>query len=351
MEKSSSTSVFSLIAVSIVSFLAAMAYFSYNIQPRQYEARFFPIKQQYISQKGVHTSVIEMLSVRYKSRLKADSIMANSEIQPEVARILPFESLYFNYNPEFLIWIVLSAMMFSGSMAFFLVMKDQIGYLMKVFRLKTTDLIVTGLASALIVAIIGYINSGNSNFSSLIQLAETFQILLADPHCIYYFILFAISVGGTGIAGVLMISFCAGKLETHAKVKFTETVSQKHLANFQLLKRSLNLFLTCITVLTVFFIVTTNALRTAITHEITVNIPLFPVQVVYVYGLICSAFLAILYVPVYQHLKLTGEKLYATYGKNPDNEAFLTKDSAWQSVKMAFAVLAPLLSSLAGNWM
>lgn len=76
-----------------------------------------------------------------------------------------------------------------------------------------------------------------------------------------------------------------------------------------MLRQKLRFFLWVIAAFIVFAILTTDALRRSILSEVLANIELFPSNFVYIYGLIFTFFLAVLYLPIYFRLRSKGESV------------------------------------------
>ena len=112
--------------------------------------------------------------------------------------------------------------------------------------------------------------------------------------------------------------------------------------------------------LIVFSVLTTDTLRRSIMAELTINQfnvkghDIFPQEFVYLYGLLFTIYLALLYLPIYYRLKYKGETM--TLGLQNDELAagtpgnsFLITESALDSLKVTLSILAPVVSSLLPN--
>jgi len=267
----------------------------------------------------------------------------------------PKEQTLFNNNPDLLVWLCSVALMvaFASSMAPILLLsvKD----IRDNFKHKyVVDWRLLSLTVGLLI-LIALLSSYNKFLITPIEVIEKFRILINSPGIIRGIVLYTLAIGMIAVYGQLLINKSVNELpETIHKLSADEikTASLK----FILLRQKLKFFLVCCAALIVFAIITTQLARSAILKEIKADIDIVPISFVYVYGMIFTFFLAVLYLPLYHRLKQKGvamlnlnEDEAIEKEKDPVLKRFIIKETPVESFKVTFSILAPIITTLIPN--
>lgn len=233
-----------------------------------------------------------------------------------------------------------------------------INELFSAFKYDRTVWIYTGLITAglglliLLTQVLPY-------YQQPINLMEDFKILLKYENIfgrprmfsINAFVIFGIVVALTGVFGQLLINKSIGLLPDSILI-FDKQEQKSVSKKFLLLRNSLNFFLYADATLVVFSVINTEALRGAIKNEVSANIELFPQNYVYLCGLCFTFFLAVVYIPIFQHLKDKGSHYLdqLTDESEPCDEKTINiltiEQTPLSSLKVALTILSPVLTSL-----
>jgi hypothetical protein len=220
-----------------------------------------------------------------------------------------------------------------------------------VFRLSVRRQVVVFLLTILIGGLIYFVQ----HIAYLMKPSEIlykFQILLYNPYLINIFVIISVGVALTAIAGQLLINQAISSLPV--SIVGLDLAEQNKIADkFGMLRKQLKLFLLIDAVLIVFSVLNTDAFRRAIVAEVSVSMDILPKNYVYLYGVLFTFFLAIIYMPIYYRLKLKGELMLKEIPKVEleadckDLAAILNiEQTPIESLKVVLSILAPVLTSL-----
>jgi len=265
---------------------------------------------------------------------------------------LDFAAIYFNYNPALLVWMSLVAVMIACSLA---IVPVTIKYTKDIYQLCQLNWVRLARAVGLTLLIGALITLTNKNGHILnaFQIVDKAGILVQNPQTVYVFVMICVCSGLVAVCGQFVINEAISKLP-ESIVDLTTPQQEKTAGQFMLLRHSLKFFLMADATLIVFSVLTTDTIRQAINTELALSVKgrsIFPQQFVYLYGLMFTFYLALLYLPIYYRLKYKGETM--AKGLKADapgaailNESFLIQESALDSLKVALSILAPVVSSL-----
>ncbi len=206
-----------------------------------------------------------------------------------------------------------------------------------------------------LLILIPFVSSYNRFLITPIEVIEKFHILINSPAIIRGIVLYTLAVSMIAVYGQLLINKSVNELPDTIRHLSADDI-KTHSLKFILLRQKLKFFLVCCAALIVFAIITTQLARSAILKEIKTDIDIVPVSFVYVYGMIFTFFLAVLYLPLYHRLKQKG---VAMLNLNDDEaldkendfvlKRFIIKESPIESFKITFSILAPILTTLIPN--
>jgi len=294
-------------------------------------------------------SVIDTISVTYQPRID----LRHEPLKPigEIA-LLDFSSMYLTYNPIFLVWMALISITVACSLALLPILVKSLLDIYRGFKLKP----VHALTTILITLVIGWFmftTNHNTHLLTAFVVMKKVGILIKNPGQLNVFIFIPMFAGLLAIGGQLLINHALTSLPMNL-LGLAEQEQKIVAAKFYLLRSQLKFFLMIDAILIVFSVLTTDALRRSILGEISVGHgrDLFPKEFVYLYGLLFTFYLAIFYMPVYYRLKAKGQAMFSEFPSvtEPDNKEFaaifLMQESPLDSFKVAFSILAPVISSL-----
>jgi hypothetical protein len=337
-----------IILLAAAGLLGALFYLTHDVRTGSYRQEHWAIRDS--AAVDGKNALIDTMYVTINSNIQLQKIPAKS-IQADVN--WDYKDLFMTYNPTFLVWMSLIALMTALSFALFPVIIKGIADIYKM-----TGLVGRHLFYAISITLIigGCITLTNQvpYVLMLFDLMEKAKVLLYHPGRLNAFIIICLIPGLTAITGQLLINYAVSKLPEN--IFEVEAAEQKRVvANFLLLRNRLKFFLTADAALIVLSILTTDTLKSAIMTALSLSKSakhvLFPQEFVYLYGLVFTLYLAILYIPVYYRLKYKGETMVESL--NPDNADqvklaanFIIQESALDSFKVALSILAPIVSSL-----
>ena len=267
------------------------------------------------------------------------------------AHNMHYDALFFSYNSAFLIWIALGAIMMGFAMAFIPVLYTHIKQVMKTFKLTTRDVLAVSLVTPIIGAAL-FTTPISDYLSGTVPLAKQLQILVKHPCRLDGFILIGIATGLIAFAGQLFINMAVDTLPD--QIIGLDAIEQKALGTrFLLLRNKLRFFLLIDSILIVFSVLTTDAFRRAINSAVKINMDIIPQNSIYLYGLMFTFFLSIVYLPVYSRLKEKGQQLIDTIPQDRldgDMKAIAgtlsIQQSALDSLQVALSILSPVIAAL-----
>lgn len=302
------------------------------------------LKVTYHAQIGARLDSIKKLrGNERKNGLKPQGVISKSYVG--------YNWLFFTYNSAFLVWLAFVSIMTGFSLAFLPVLFIAIRDLITGFRIKWWTMVYI----AFFTVIIGWLMSQVQDSSYLMgatKLCRQFGILVKDPDSLRYYVNTGLITGLAALAGQMTVNAAIGKLPQ--TIRGLSIEEQRDIAKkFTLLRNQLKLFLIIDSVLVVFSVLTTDAFRRAITAEIQVNMDIIPQNFVYLFGLMFTFYLAIVYLPVYSRLKARGEQmldeipLVDQEGNQKEITSILRiQQTPVESIQVVLSILAPVLTSL-----
>ncbi len=292
--------------------------------------------------------------VTYKKNVAVDT---TAPVQVQSQKTFSKQKLLFNKNPDFLVWIVFITLMIAVATSLipvlFLSVRDIFRNFVFNSVLKWKLFVLTIVILALIIFV-----SSNSNFLfTPIEVLENFRILLDSTILVKSIVIYSLAVGMIAVYGQLSVNQAISQFPDSIRNLTPDEIKQKgYDLKFILLRQKLRFFLICLATLIVFAIITTELVRKAILSEIKTNIDIVPHSFVYVYGLVFTFFLAVLYLPIYYRLRQKGvAMLEIAEGEEEEKEkqpvfkTFIIKETPLDSLKITLSILAPILTSLIPN--
>ncbi|MES2113312.1 MAG: hypothetical protein V4577_31460 [Bacteroidota bacterium] len=268
-----------------------------------------------------------------------------------VGKAFDFESIYFAYNSVILVWFAIFSVMLGCSLALLPVIISAINNIVREFKLPRRRQLLAFLLAILVGILIFYAQHINYLLKPTQVLAKL-GIVLGHPDYLYIFIITSISVALIAIAGQLMINQAISTLP-NTILGLDVAAHNKIAAKFELLRNQLGFFLLIDSVLIVLSVLNTDTYRRAIISEVSVNMDIVPRNYGYIYGLLFTFLLAVIYMPIYYRLKRKGEMMLKEIprgeldGGGQDIAAVLNiKQTPIESFKVALSILAPVLTSL-----
>lgn len=295
--------------------------------------------------------IVDTLVVTYHGAVNENAVKpGNIKTTGEIA----YKSLFFEYNSVFLVWMSLISIMIGISLALAPVIIKSIKDLVRIFKIPGVAVWQSVTAVLLLGATIVYAQQ-NSYMLQAFAIMDKFKILLYHPGALNIVVLISLGVGLIAITGKLLVNYAVGRLPEQI-ADLTESEQKKIGEKFSLLRNQLKFFLLVDAILIVFSILTTDALRRSIAAEITFSIEIFPANFVYLYGLLFTFFLGLLYMPIYYRLRYKGATMLHNIpqaeldgDKKSLSAIFLIQETPMQSLQVSLAILAPVLTSLAPN--
>jgi hypothetical protein len=288
-------------------------------------------------------SAVKERALTSKSGLKLDNTDYKSTIN--------YKQLYFSYNSAFLVWIAIGAISFAFGLASLPVMWMAIRNLILQFEIKRWTIGFITLFSA-VLCVLMYFTDKIGYYMGTIAICRKFHILVTNPNYLPYFVIISMVVGLFGFAGQMIVNAAINKLPK--TIPPHNKAEQKNIGKkFLLLRNQLKFFLVIDSILIVFSVLTVDAFRKAILADIQVNLDIVPQSLVYLYGLMFTFYLAVIYLPIYSRLKLKGEQMLdnVTQADQEGNLKSITailriQQTPIESFQVVISILAPVLTSL-----
>lgn len=338
-----------IIFLGAAGLLGTLKFLTYNVKMSGYRLEHWAIRDSSLTING-RVMLVDTLKV-----VVHPNIALQKPLEHDIKADLDwnYRDLYMTYNPVFLVWMALISVMIACSLALSPVLIKLIRDIYQLFGLRRIYLIKAVLGALLIGV---FINQTNKVPFVLVlfKILYKAKILISHPYWLTSLIMICMVAGLIAIAGQLMVNYAVTKLPENI-FELDAAQQKKEVARFMLLRSSLKFFLMTDAALIVFSILTTDALKRAVFQEIKIlNVPaheLFPQEFVYLYGVVFTLYLALLYLPVYYRLKYKGESMVQSLNtaSEPDAklaESFLIRESPLESFKVALSILAPVVSSL-----
>lgn len=300
------------------------------------------------------------------------------EPQKELKPPLPYESavrlkkredLFFHYHTQFLVWMFIFSCLLGVSFGFVLPLLFGNRKVRLNAKLRLGQVWFSGFLAIVFLVLAVLISGGSwalvlpseAYYMSFLRIASQFQVLLNDPE----FTVMTM-IGLTAIAPLMALT---GMFQVNFALEHLRDVNdiRKKADQFRLLVKSLNFYLFVLAILISGSTITTAFGREMFLQAFNRQEILFPIEFVYLYGMVFTLFLGMAYVPIYIQLKRKGEWIVdhyeqrlekslhvaeeepATLALEPLAEMenlFLLKGSTLDSAKVILSILAPLLTGV-----
>jgi hypothetical protein len=265
------------------------------------------------------------------------------------------KDILFNQNPSFLVWTTLVLVMMTIVAGVFPAFVWECKGLYRTFQLNEKNVRMI-IFQTIILCLFLFVLPATLNFYKPVSIIRDFHILLSNHYIIHLFVLLPLLLLVPVFSAIFMIGPSADKINYAGGDK--ESIESASL-KFNRLNRILQNSLQILAVIVVITVLLSSALRQSIKAALsTAGFDLFPKEIVYVYGLYFSLFLALIYLPaaVYLRYKTTGFKTALLSDKKLNTET--NKDwmlavtmnlgldkSAIDNLKVVLTVLSPLITS------
>jgi preprotein translocase subunit SecG len=250
--------------------------------------------------------------------------------------------MIFNDNPIFLYWFALilaMATIASGASSVYVL---QGFMLIKEYKLKRKDIINTFLFALIIIIVVAYIQLGINGMYRVNRILKDFDILF--------------KAGYENIPAFISIVTIVLTIPFFMTIFFISIILQKsekanELKEYTSINKILTSSLQTLAVIIIFSVLTSSSLRQSIKSHIDSNyLDVFPKEFSYIYGLLFSLFLAIVFIPVYIQSQQKAMFLMEKYEKDASTKDLvdkLKKDSSIvDNIKLILTVISPLITSL-----
>jgi hypothetical protein len=265
--------------------------------------------------------------------------------------------LLFHQLPIFLIWFMLICIMISIAAGSFPVFTSQIIELKRMFNLSPKQ-IGGGIVYAFLLTLFLIASNGGHTLNGYYQpdkIINDFDILLQDGNMLNHIVLATILLLLPGFTLVFLIALSSDNI---ISTKTNDLTSIKYaVKKIIYLSKALEGVLQIFAIIVVFSVLTSSALGQSIRETIKVEgYEIFPKETSLVYGAYFSLFLCIIYVPVYYYIKLNYDQLKELAATVEEKSAekgtyqqifgeVQFKNTPLENIKLAFTVLAPLITS------
>lgn len=258
----------------------------------------------------------------------------------------------FHQNVPFLAWTMLifillgiagGAMPYFAAEAWNLKRKFEIGWW----------IVVIGFISSIAFAIIAGVFAGQGNgLYKPDEFIDHMGVLLENGAMLKTIVLITMVLQVTIFTTIFLIPVAANRIQAIKDDKASITEAAR---KFELLERVLKKCLHVLAILVVFSGLTSSALAASIKNTIEISgFEIFPQEISFAYGLLFSFFLAMIYLPVHAYIRFKSRTFIDDLSdSNQDTldhldkvkDLILVKQGALQSFKVAFTVIAPLVTS------
>lgn len=333
-----------IILLGALGLIGTISYLTWDLKTSSYRSEFWTVQ----SSEGI----VDTLHVVVHPRSMVLPAKVTKTTKPD--KVIHYDELYFTYNTPFLIWIALIAVTVACALALSPVILKTIRDIYVMFGQTPKNLLWAVLLTLLIGFLMAFTNSNHyvlMLFSFMDK--EHCGILVNHPHWLSALIMIGFLAGLLAMCGQLLINNAIGALPDDLSVA-DEKKQKKASADFLMLRTWLKFFLSVDAALIVLSLLTTDALRLAIVQEVVVTGTnkdgVFPKEFTYMYGMVFSLYLALLYLPIYYRLRSKGACMVRAVPETDDGKKliarFLITESPIESFKVAMSILAPVVGAL-----
>ena len=333
------------------------------------------LKTGVVPYKAIHIiheeSVIDQIPIEFRTN-------GEPSIVENVKTLDAVKDLFFNYHTKFLMWMFFFCILIGISFGFVLPTWHYIDAIKRQLALKPQMLLVGLFWAVLFMGLavmfaggkwISIFGDGSRFFLSITSGMEHFKVMLKQPALRMLILIIMGSLGPLlALGGIFMINTAFNQLD---KIKDPAYLGK----SFQKLSESLDFFLFVAAINISWTTITTAMGREAVLQAIPTGTDLIlPIEFVYLYGLVFTLFLAVIYLPVYHQLRRKGKLILETmehgstaydppepnlvkkereqeHGAMTDEltNIFLMKSSYFDSFKVGISILGPMLTSLSSK--
>ena len=344
---------FIVIAFAISGFLGALYLLNKNISYQPAVTQKFLLIDS--TKNNIIYDTLEIQSKYFSNPVKSDSINTNELKQGQKA--IDISSTFYHNNSQYLIWMILISLMTGYSLSFLPLIIKTIIDDHQVFELKYFEYIVIIAPPILLIYFLGKYSGNSPYLLSAQELINMTGVLMKNTSSISLIIVINICIGALTLIGQILIGNSIPKLSGKNTKDNTRDVAEI-LRIFSTYRDNLKFYLTFLAGMISFTVITTSFLRKTINTELDAgNFNLFPVEFVFVYGMIFTLFLAMFYLPIYYQLRMKGVELKEKFSSTPDEEnkskanveGFELKETGISNFQVALSILSPFISTIIGE--
>ncbi|GEM_PF-6633546 len=302
-------------------------------------------------------SPVDTLEIVYKDQFVEDTLetsVLNAETDPSAISKVEAKETIYNQNTAFLGWTMLIVIMMSIAAASFPVFAYEIWVIFRDFHLKWFNVLISfALAGIFFFIAYEFARRGGGFYKPNLFINEM-GVLLKDGDMLDTTVGITIGFQLSIFMTVFLIPVAADRITAD---KSSAAEMNEAARRFKQLESILRKCLHVMAVLVVFSVLTSSALGASLNTTISIDgFNVFPPEFGYVYGLLFSFLLAMIYVPVHYYIRFKSrsfiQQLYEEDCSEDElknigevKEKVLIKQSALDNLKVAFTVVAPLVSS------
>ena len=302
----------------------------------------------------LRVNILNPLAVEDTTLVAAEVAAADSSGQ---VRRLDVARTTYHTNKPFLVWTVLIIIMVSIAAGAFPVFVHQVFHLKSSFGLKWINLgLAGGLAGGFLLLVMKFgTNDGGLYIPH--EFITDMKVLLKDGSTLQNVVVITFILQAPIFITIALLGASADRITATKEDKASVDLA---IRKFQQLESTLRKCLQVVAILVVFSILTSLTLGKSLRAVIEIpGFDIFPEEIGYIYGLIFTFFLAMVYIPTHYYLRFKGRTFVENLktGSNKEDkeeqswlkevkESILIKKTAIESLKIALTVTAPLITSL-----
>lgn len=205
----------------------------------------------------------------------------------------------YNQNPNLLLWIMAMSMMFATAGGLLFPVGSRLLHIAKDNTLSKATVWAYFISSVVIGFIVARVTNGSYldefRLMSLREIIDHFQVLLNNFEPVNWLIYLTYIPGVLAVFGMLLVNAYIERLPDAGPANQEEL-----LVTFGWLHTDLKFFLGAFSVLIAYSVLTTTLLKNSIDAVVILNqFELFPVSLIYAYGLTFTIVLAVLYILIF----------------------------------------------------
>ncbi len=344
----------SIVLISLIVMIIILPHlFQQNLTPKNYLKIFSKNEKEFF-----------LLELRYpdvfsnQSDVVIKDTLQNKTIDTSKISFFAYQSedLFLNRHPRFLVWGMLISIMIAISIGLLPMYCKLINIFIKDYNFRAWKISVYILLAIIIGIICYFIHITSQKLLSAVDIITDFGILFKIGIIVDILNFIPLACSVFGVAVLLMIPKAADSLSKNLEVEKDINVT---ISLFKKLDLITMILLYSLATIIAFSVLTTGALRESIGETIEVKgFDIFPVEIVYSYGLFFTVFLAFIYLPVQFYLKIKTieiidklKKITRDFDVNEMKiESYIeeldVKATPFSTFTTSLTILAPLISSL-----